>query len=217
MPIPLRAAISRDPVIPSPPPAARSGGTLSEAAGRIRAAQQIRKSAGNPMRAVEALALLDPRGGDSYMTEADVYEILAGFGLRGVVVQPQVTDTDTLVASTAVSSNVQIVPGMALLVSVSSTGAESATPIGIQYSSPIVVSAMKIGSTNVNNGQSIQFYSFAPGRARAIYEFQERDGTGQTFTATVLSDFVATDVGTVVTTYWDSMDSLRNWLDAMGG
>lgn len=192
-----------------------TGATFGAAGRRSRFANAISQSQGRPSKLIEALSAIDPSGGADFVTEAEVYSILSGLGVVGMSVQPLYTWTDTMSdTSEPISENVQIVPGMAVVIQLVSKGADVAAAGGIIYSSPTTLSSVKVGQNNVNNGHPIPFVAGAqPGTGRLVYEFTEADGTGQTFTADANCLFSTGTSGTWVGSLFRSMAAAQIWLD----
>ena len=196
---------------------ARAGarGDFDATARRAAFANRLSSANGRPGRMLEALSQLDPMGGADFVTEAELYGILSGLGVVGLSVQPLYTWTDSLSdASESISENVQIVPGMCVVIQLVSKGADVAAAGGIIYSSPTTLSTVKVGQNNVNNGHPIPFVAGAqPGTGRLVYEFTEADGTGQTFTAEANCLFATGTSGTWVGSLFRSTAAAMVWLD----
>lgn len=175
-----------------------------------------RKAAGNPVTFAELQAVIDPDGGTNYVSEADLYRILAGLGVRGIVIAAMITTTVTISAATAsLSVDVQVVPGMCMVVQFATRGspATAAQP-GVQYSSPTTISNLKVANSTCNNGNDVPFVQAnAQGKGRLFYTFKDSDGTGQKVTATINCDFVATDGGTAVVSFFSSEDAAMVYLE----
>lgn len=192
-----------------------SGRTFGGAGRRSMLMQRLSSANGRPSKMLEELAKVDPAAGGDYMTEAEVLSLLASLGVVGLSVQPFYTWTDSLSdASEPISENVQIVPGMCVLIQLVSKGADVAAAGGIIYSSPTTLSSVRIGQSNVNNGHPIPFAAGAQqGTGRLIYEFTEQDGTGQTFTADANCLFSTGTTGTWIGSLFRSKAACMAWLD----
>lgn len=189
--------------------------TYAGAGKRSLMMQRLQAANGRPAKMLEELAKVDPSSGGDFVTEAEVLSLLAGLGVVGLSIQPFYTWTDSLSdASEPISENVQIVPGMCVLIQLVSKGADVAAAGGIIYSSPTTLSSVKIGQSNVNNGHPIPFAAGAqPGTGRLIYEFTEQDGTGQTFTADANCLFATGTTGTWIGSLFRSKAACMAWLD----
>jgi len=202
----------------APGPVRGSYGALSS---KIQAASALQKAHGRPGAIARIMGDIDPNGGSDFVTEAEVYALLEGLGIFGLGIAPETTDTDAISSSsTAISTPVALVPGSVIFCVMSFTGAVVGTNAALGYSSPTVLSTLKWNNNSLNNGNSVPFMRFTPGQAVAAYQVRDSDNCGGsgTFTASALCDYTANDAGTVVTSYWRSIDELRLFLDlARGG
>lgn len=190
--------------------------TFEAQAKRSAFASKLAASGGRPSKVIEALAQIDPAGGSEFVTESEVYAILSSLGVVGLTVQPLYSWTDTWAsASNAVSEQVTILPGMALVIQVGLKGADLAAAGALAFSVPALFESVKVGTNNVNNGHPIPFRlaSSVNGRALLVYEFTESDGTGTSLTGNVTGDLVTNDDGLIIGTLFRSMASAQQWLD----
>lgn len=178
-------------------------------------AAKLAASNGRPGKMLDALSELDPSGGQDFLTEAEFYSVLSQLGVVGLSVQPMYTWTDAVTdASEPISENVQIIPGMCMVIQFIVKGADLAAAGAVAYSQPTTLTSVKVGQNNVNNGHPIPFVVGAqPGSGRLVYEFTEADGTGQTLTGDANDQFVTGSTGLWIGTLFRNKTAALAWLD----